>query len=72
MSYQQQLNDAVMRRNTLAQMVDDGKKEISLLEGKVMETTDRATKIQLDYQVRMVIWFDYRKWNFNAIIGKAL
>lgn len=53
-------------------MVDDGKKEISLLEGKVMETTDRATKIQLDYQVRMVIWFDYRKWNFNAIIGKAL
>lgn len=61
-----------MRRNTLAQMVDDGKKEISLLEGKVMETTDRATKIQLDYQVRMVIWFDYRKWNFNAIIGKTL
>lgn len=51
-------------------MVDDSKKEISLLEGKVMEATDRATKIQLDYQVSVVDWFDYRKWNYNVTIGR--
>lgn len=31
-------------------MVDDGKREIKLLENKLLDVSNKATKLQLDYQ----------------------
>lgn len=54
---QQQLNDAVTRRNTLIQMVDDSKKEIRLLEGQVSSLSDKMAKLQLENQVLFRVVF---------------
>ena len=52
-SLQQQLSDAVERRNSLSILVDDLKREVHLLESQNIDCNDKLNKLQLDYEVEM-------------------
>ena len=52
-SLQQQLSDAVERRNSLSILVDDLKREVHLLESQNIDCNDQLNKLQLDYEVEM-------------------
>ena len=49
---QQQVAEATERRNRLALLVDDYKREVHLLESKTIDATDKVAKLQLDLEVR--------------------
>ena len=52
-SLQQQLSDAVERRNSLSILVDDLKREVHLLESQNIDCNDKLNKLQLDYEVEV-------------------
>lgn len=51
---QQQVAEATERRNRLALLVDDYKREVHLLESKAIDATDKVAKLQLELEVRAV------------------
>ena len=52
-SLQQQLSDAVERKNSLSILVDDLKREVHLLESQNIDCNDKLNKLQLDYEVNI-------------------
>ena len=51
---QQQAAEATERRNRLAVLLDDCRREVHLLESKSVEAADKAAKVQLDLEVGAV------------------
>ena len=54
MQRQQQVAEATERRNRLALLVDDYKREVHLLESKAIDATDKVAKLQLELEVRAI------------------
>lgn len=51
MQLQQEAAEATERRNRLAVLLDDCRREVRLLEGRSAEAADKAAKVQLDMEV---------------------